>query len=697
MSSASSAPNVRLSIPTAANNKKRKLLFQASTPTATTSQFTLQHQVSSLHFGYNGGSWRCYGRTVLYVTAAADCEVADSSRQQQQLAFHLRGCCSVEDVQVEYCCIGDKQLATLPVSFYHVDPLQHVLVRPFIDDSESASTSNTEDDSYYKFDADSQSSRGASGMTTGLRAASIASNLGELRVLIETKARVAITASSVSATTATAAVWRSDLERVGCCGANTGGGAAASGAVQERLQAVLQERAVDRRMTRLDLVASRLADATCSNDANNKDFATNRAFKVTISYSVTALENQDIADHHLAGLQAIASGRTPHVYTVTGVYGDHEGPRCWVPVLDSAAVQHRASQCLTVAVTAPATAGLSVAGCGEDFGVTETVLHDATSDPDAVKKELGMDQFEKIVTRHPQNAFQLVESGPGAAHIIPPEQQQLVSLDLIQATTVWCSHTWTPIPCRSLGFAIGPFKVLEDPEYFGPSAFDDKDDDDEEEEGGKETFEDRLAAFLEKARRDGEGIRQVYFAPLFERKFIHTRPCSHVNMDLLPNTTLRLLPLTVQQMKVADDLDKTVTFATIGVPHRALSLMRDVLAVPTYRTNSYTQIWIPNAVHGGCTSGALHNCPEVLANPFLGGAVMDSRLLPPVGSRLPFYQGGRVLQFLQARCAVRGWVTAALPIGGHDDVGTGYLFALVESFIMSLYERGHGGQGEGML
>jgi hypothetical protein len=125
--------------------------------------------------------------------------------------------------------------------------------------------------------------------------------------------------------------------------------------------------------------------------------------------------------------------------------------------------------------------------------------------------------------------------------------------------------------------------------------------------------------------------------------------------------------------------------------------MRDVLAAPTYRTYSYTQIWIPSAVHGGCTSGALHNCPEVLINPFLGGAIMDSRLLPPVGYRLPFYQGGRVLQFLQARCAVRGWITAALPVGGHDDVGTGYIFSLVESLIMSLYERGHGGQGEGKL
>jgi hypothetical protein len=85
----------------------------------------------------------------------------------------------------------------------------------------------------------------------------------------------------------------------------------------------------------------------------------------------------------------------------------------------------------------------------------------------------------------------------------------------------------------------------------------------------------------------------------------------------------------------------------------------------------------------------------VINNPFLGGAVFDSRQLPPVDSRLPFYQGGRALQFLQARCAIRGWIVAALPLGGNDDVGNGYLLTLIESFIMSLYERGHGGQGEG--
>lgn len=56
---------------------------------------------------------------------------------------------------------------------------------------------------------------------------------------------------------------------------------------------------------------------------------------------------------------------------------------------------------------------------------------------------------------------------------------------------------------------------------------------------------------------------------------------------------------------------------------------------------------------------------------------------------------GRSLQFLQARNAIRGWTRAALPLGSDDDVGQGYLHALVETYLMSLYERGHGAFGEG--
>jgi hypothetical protein len=52
---------------------------------------------------------------------------------------------------------------------------------------------------------------------------------------------------------------------------------------------------------------------------------------------------------------------------------------------------------------------------------------------------------------------------------------------------------------------------------------------------------------------------------------------------------------------------------------------------------------------------------------------------------------------IQARCIIRGWITATLPLGESDDVGFGYIYTLIESFLMSLYERGHGAFGEGTI
>jgi hypothetical protein len=312
---------------------------------------------------------------------------------------------------------------------------------------------------------------------------------------------------------------------------------------------------------------------------------------------------------------------------------------------------------------------------------------------DVAKEELGVDHVAMLqaVARKVQDHRNNTNNTAGTAHVIPPDaapakNPMSLSIDDVRVTAVWCSCSWTPIPARSLGFAIGPFKVLEDLEYFGPGAIIG-----DEDEGNGVSLEERHQAFVDAARDRGEGIRQVYFAPLFERKHIHVDADSR----LLPDTVMRLAPLNAQQKEVASGLQKLMHYATVGVVHRSLSLMRDVLALPSYRTSSYTQVWIPNAVHGGVTSGALHDCPEVMVNPFLGGAILDARLLPPVGSRLPYYQGGRVLQFLQARCAVRGWVTSTLPLGPGDDVGSGYIFSLIESFLMSMYERSHGAHGEG--
>lgn len=798
-------------------------LFTGGAPHA----WTVHHQTTQLHFGYNNNNdtthnnsnatndvtndaaaargWCAWGQSTLYVSSSSSSSTptnasAAATKQQSHyhhsLALHLRRSCTVESIECRGIVVGvsstnklEKRkssnnaaaasLGVLSCSFAHGDPMERVLVRSSGGNDQNTNPTNRSQNTAAKATgsvswhaADAHSSRGAAGMTTGLRAASIASNGGELRLQImdvvpntnnnNHNTNSTTTSNSTAAREAVHALWLDDLQRHPGQGdeissSNNKNHAARPsflGAAEERLRHTLHQRAGDRRRQRLEWVARRMTDAAGAHAANGNETAAataaqcGAAFKVTIRYRISGLDRDPASIVRLAGLQAIAPpwetdtvtssaagsrDRTmhslpPHVYTVAGVYGDHEGPRCWMPVLDSAAVGHRASQLLSIAVTAPVAAGLSIVGMGEDAGVTETLLHDksiwlpssrctATDAAGAGETELGEGIITVMATLQTGSACSLPRHlEESTTHVIPMDysvdqtfvqqqqykqnQQQQVCLDSIYATTIWCGQTWTPISCRSLGFSIGPFKVLDDPEYFGPSALDetnDDDDDDEESDGLNEmkSFEDRVSAFLEKSKANGEGVRQVYFAPRFEHKYIHTMPSTHVNMTLLPNTTFRLLPLSSHQKTVAIQLDQTVSAATTGVPHRALSLMRDVLAVPSFRSQSYTQVWIPNAVHGGCTSGALHNCPEVLVNPFLGGAIMDSRLLPPVGARLPFYQGGRVLQFLQARCAVRGWITAALPLGGNDDVGTGYIFAVFEALIMSLYERGHGGQGEG--
>jgi hypothetical protein len=506
-------------------------------------------------------------------------------------------------------------------------------------------------------------------------------------------------------------------------------------AVLQRIQKELSQRASGRRNSRIHFIAQQMAKS-------------NHAYKITIQYQIHGLEsisrNNSQQNIHLGGLHATLNHNNPFLYTVTGVVGDHEGSRCWVPVLDSCSVQHRSTHNISISITAPISNGLSIVGCGEDYGITETTIYANSQhrNDTAIRDELGIDIIPSILSKLRTYCNEDVMSSN--VHIIPTNTassttasgtnrstmtiedeskqsenatQTTLHLDKILATTVWCTHIWSPIPCRSLGFAIGPFKVLDDPEYIQTSLLRQDEDDDENDNdttdvdgqsGKKLSYAERQKILKDTARRNGEGIRQVYLAPKFERKYIYTTGLSdikhlnhqndyhhRVNTKLIPNTIVQLVPVSSSQRFMSYQINQSITYATTGVPHRALSLMRDLLSIPNYRTNSYTQIFVPNAIHGGCTSGTFHHCPEVLINPFLGGSIMDSRLLPPINVRLPYYHGGRVLQFVQARNAIRGWITAALPLSGNDDVGNGYIHTLFESFIMSLYQRGHGGLGEG--
>ena len=589
-----------------------------------------------------------------------------------QLAFHCRATCRVSKVEIE--AINKKDLSSLSklnCSFQHLDPLEKVLLKSHKLYSVDEQSNVDKDDTPLRHEADSQASRGATGMTNALRAASIASNMGELRISTVYQHLPKDQQDSESSIGTVKDCWKQDLSKP-----VTGfGGSCAERLVEEQLN----PRVEMRKGARVELLARTLAGL---DEMQNQKQQTRRAMKITISYKLC------LGKHiHFGGIHAVTSKQTPHVYTTSGVYGDHEGPRCWIPTLDSASTKHRASHEITIQVTAPMVDGISAVGCGEDYGVLENFLHDdpgalgATDEQKrAIRKEIGEDHLEMI--ENVRSSIRDNAKSHDVPHVIPPESasQQVTPIDAVFVTSVWASCSWAPIPSRSLGFAIGPFRVLEDPEYFKAVA---------EDDSNGLTLETRQA--LDAARNSGEGIRQVYLAPLFARKHVHAT----ANTELLPDTDIELAPLSKRQIELLQGLDQCVITATVGVPHRALSLMRDILAFPAFRTVSYTQIWIPNAVHGGSTSGALHCCPDVLVNPFLGGAIMDSRLLPPAGHRLPYHYGGRALQFLQARCAIRGWITSAIPLGGRDDVGFGYIHSLFESFIMSMYERGHGAFGEG--
>lgn len=670
------------------------------------SQVRVVHQSTHLSFVYdsNEDEWHGEGKTTLYLIHEGQKPPQSSNDSLQGIALHLRGCVEVKDVKVEGLSGKTTALQTRKSTFFHFDPIEHVLIKP----AETYCIDPLVGERTTYCDADSQSSRGAAGMTNGLRAASICSWQGELRLTYErpepfttfppnsnndkTKSENETLPTKPSPqilAAAAAEAWLAALKQDVML---------ANGSAKCRLQKHLREqRNPNQYQARMTLTSQRLASASCR-PGNNV------AVRITLRFKLPS--GSPLKQQHYGGLHILQKTGTPHIYTSCGTFGDHEGPRCWLPCMDSASTRHRSSHEMTVTVTAGLRQGISACGMGQDFGVSQAYLHISDS------HKLAKDQAAVLLLGGDHMALlqrvQASKPSLSTPHIIPPETSDkpvLLSSD-VNVTFIWCTASWAAIPIRSLGFAVGPFRFLEDAEYFGMAAAlaATQDDDDEDEDGSttssdsnRPTPKERHSRYVQSARENGEGIRQAYFAPSFQRKHIHATQTA--SRALLPNARLSLRPLAPDQIKTLHLMDQAIQSATVGVPHRALSLMRDVLAVPTYRTASYLQIWIPQAVQGGCTSGSLFNCPEVAGcNPFLGGAILDARLLPPgktTVTRLPYYHGGRVLQFLQARNCIRGWITASLPLGGLDDVGNGYIHRLLEALFVSCYERGHGAFGEG--
>lgn len=435
----------------------------------------LFHQVSNISFVLHSpsssvkSSWYAKGETCLYLVDARS-----SITTPVNVALHLRGNCQVSSVQVEGITENNySSLSKVESSFFHMDPLQKVLRKP--------ATSFNMDDVVSKtrrHEADSQSSRGATGMTNAIRGASIASNLGELR--ISTNYKPLPKDLKKEEEEKILQCWKQDLTRP-----------LENGHAVARLREQLISRGSPRRDSRIDLVAKSLSS-----------HEHRRALKVTVKYRI--LLGGDVV--HFGGIHACSNNQTPHVYTTAGIFGDHEGPRSWIPTLDSASTDHRSSHDIHIKVTAPMREGLSIVGFGEDYGSTETLIHDfaASQENDNLSEELGGNhvQFLKDVLATKEN--QIVDSN--SPHLIPPDPSNTtISIDALLATCVWNSSSWLPVPSRALGFAIGPFRALEDPEFFNILPENDKSEEVE-----------KLRGELDEARENGEGIRHVSYQPLKE-------------------------------------------------------------------------------------------------------------------------------------------------------------------------------------
>lgn len=741
---------------------------------STTDEVFIHHQRSSLHFIYNhiNKTWNYSGETTMYLSHVPDVSEQEKanhanknipSTHVREIAFHMRGGDKMKITNATvYIPLPEANktessgsniaLTAMRADVVHHDPLSKVLTKPAgTFTSEEFSTVNEMSTKKRRYEADTQCVRGGQGMMDAMRCASVASNFGEGR------ARFVCPSSKVASDKVLFELWRNDLEN-GYKDMEQDSETddhidLVDGSLQKEIFQQDYERGGDRRKKRLDLIAGQMIKDTLVNKntasavkkTNPSDESKNASSQAPPSKSnssalhsavgvklVIQFEMQGLESNvHLGGIHFNAPtdseiATTPHVYTSTGIIGDHEGTRSWIPTIDSASSKHRSSHELSVRVTSDCKEGLWAAGCGEHFGVSKTVLHippkqkndliDSTNaanenlvpsaQDEKLEKEtlrvLGqkcVDYISKTFGTTPTTTNQdgndiIAEE---RVHIIPPDHEVLNSSSLstsrsLLSTSTWSTSIWSPCPSRSLGFAIGPFSILYDPEYYGKD--DDDDDENEEEDDDEEGEEDdeEYATITETAEKCGEGIRQLYFALKSDRPFIHSNSQIIGADEIIDRNSIINGSVDIDLRR---KLIVSITGSTAGVPNRSLSLMRDILSLPSYRTLAYTQIWIPNAVGGGVSSGALNECPEISCNCFLGGAILDSKLLHPIGFRMPFFKGGRALQFAQARCAVRGWVTAALSLGGIDDVSNSYLHKVIENFIMSLYERAHGSCGQG--
>ena len=451
----------------------------------------------------------------------------------------------------------------------------------------------------------SDASRGTMGMTNGLRAASVAAHRG---------GNVRIVLPSTTSTTCSVNEWK---ERIHALSSSTDCPLLHDMVLPD---SVLREKRIQRMAQELHAITT-----TTTSDNNNK------VYTIRIDYTISNYNNTAAGLTHLPSI--------PALYTTCGVHGDHQGPQCWLPVIDGS--RHRWTHTLSITATTTSSNNKlyapAIVGCGQDAGVHDCILH--TDTVPALGATLERLLLRSLLDEQQQKREEEEDDTTTAMDVDTNDDEN--DIPTFFCTALWKSHIWLPVSCRSLGFAIGPFHTVTD----AP----DGDDDD---------------------NNDDRAVRQVVCIP---RAFRSTDRARRV-------VPVRTISTTQQQQWQPQQC----LGGTTGVAGTAWRFVRELLQI-SFRTTTYTQVWLP--VTDATTAQQ--------SNTFLGGAILNSRLLLDGRSSLPYYAGGRALQFQQARAVVDGWVTAALPLGSGDDVGDGYVWSVVQAILWSLYERGHGVFGEG--
>jgi hypothetical protein len=461
--------------------------------------------------------WICHGSTILYLihhssstsssfrnpskkdgllmttatttTTTAEDPITKEQPQYHSLALHFCPSHSyqIEDVQVYTIAAtnnnddtnnnynNNEHYQLVPskhVYHLHMDPLRKILR------SSSSSISSSSSSSSSKYEADTQLSRGGSGFATSLRAAGIASQDGELKIAFSIPSNNIITTipetngepiseNNDNQQQEKEEVWKKDL--------SLASSSASHNVLQPQTDMLLKNlhgKTSHRRDQRIHLISKLLSNASSSkskenNKTNNKQRNYQIPLKIIIRWKLASIPPyQRAVQRGLCIMSStLSSPTTPHMYTTSSY------TRGWLPTIDNTFLFGKASHEMLLSVSANQEEGLSIISAGEDF-VEDTIIS-------------------------------YIKGHWKAIHMV-------------------ASSTYEAIPCTCLGFAIGPFQFLLDPECLssGSSTTLEEDEGGEVKEGTKQptTGEEGLPTVTESDKTTNKKMRKKTQKKPYSRK-----------------------------------------------------------------------------------------------------------------------------------------------------------------------------------